>query len=815
MIGKRVGHYLITARIGAGGMGQVYLAEDTRLERRAAIKFLPLEWAADQDRRDRFFREAKAASALNHPNVCVVYDVGETEDGIPFIAMEHIEGTPLDIFVNEGSLEVAKTLQIVLQVVKALDAAHSRKIIHRDIKPGNISVDRHGHVKVLDFGLAKRLDQDGAPDLGMTGDMQRTQEGTVLGTPTYMSPEQALGRDVDHRTDLFSVGIVLYRMLTGLLPFNAANFTEIVDRIVHTQPVAIARLNYDVPPELERITLKCLQKSADQRYQSARELAIDLENLSRELTLSTSGQSSKHYDPLGVTQIPSGSRRRVDPEEISQSDVVITYADLDNRPMASRRQGWISQLEENLQVRVAQLSGKQVTVLKQSDVVPSKELEAQIIEQIPKAKTVVSVLSPPFVQSDGCHRLVESFWKHTSDSGEFRVGNHSRLLNIVKTPVEDREIPPEIRSIYTGLVPYEFFERDPQSGRLREFDETFGDEALHRFHERVYDVAYDVAQILKYLGEGSNTSQRRTDNPKTVFLAATTSDLQPQRDQLRRELTELGHDVIPKQPLPLVASELVNVVKGCLEQADVAIHFVGEYYGMVPEATELSVVALQNQVAAEFCGNSQLKRLIWIPKDLSPTDERQISFIRQLESEPSSITGAELIADTLENLKALLRTRWEREAAATLKSAATACSGAPRVYVICDQEDEEAIEPIEDYFYDNGIEVSLPGFEASEADVQQIHIQNLKDCDGALIYYGAAGMHWVDFKIRDLQKAAGYRDSVPISVSAVYLAPPFNRRKERFKSLTTTVLRQTGEAFDPLSLSEFVEALRLRKEVIQ
>jgi hypothetical protein len=205
--------------------------------------------------------------------------------------------------------------------------------------------------------------------------------------------------------------------------------------------------------------------------------------------------------------------------------------------------------------------------------------------------------------------------------------------------------------------------------------------------------------------------------------------------------------------------------------------------------------------------------LIWIPKGLVPRDERQISFLRQLQADPRTITGAELIADTLESLKVLLRTRWEREQAERDRPAQKpATEGTPRVYLICDQQDEAALEPLEDFFYNQGIEVSLPGFEAEESEVQQIHIQNLRDCDAALIYYGAAGMHWVDFKIRDLQKAAGYRDSRPISVSAVYVAPPFNHSKERFKSVSTKVFRQTKDAFDPGLLTDFVMAIRQAKE---
>jgi serine/threonine protein kinase len=823
MIGKTVGHYRIAAKLGAGGMGEVFLAEDTRLDRKAAIKFLPAELAADPGRRQRFLNEARAASALNHPHVCVVYDVGETADGVPFMAMEFVEGQSLDAAVNDGPLEISRVVEIAVQVADALDAAHGRRIVHRDIKPGNISLNERGQVKVLDFGLAKRL-PTGTERPDGTQDLHQTQYGHVVGTPCYMSPEQALGKDLDHRSDLFSVGVVLYELTTGRRPFNGDSVSEIVNNILHAQPPAIARLNYDVPPELERITLKCLQKHPDRRYQSARELMVDLKNLQRALDAakdhgigaSSPGQSGDGGStPTGAYHAPASVADVSDPKDLARSDVVITYANLDDQPLLSGRPGWISQLHHNLQVRVAQLSGKQVAVVKHSDRSASAETQAEVLKQIPNAKTVVSVLSPPFAHSPECRRIVGSFWKSATDSGQFEVEQRSRLLNVIKTPVDTDELPADLRALYTGLVPYEFFERDAQTGRLREFDEAFGSSALQRFHERVYDVAYDISQVLKYLGDPAHTGARRTAHPKTIFLAATTSDLEPQRDQLRRELIELGHAVIPRQPLPLIASELVAVVQSCLEQADIAIHFVGEYFGLVPEATDLSMVALQNQVAARFCEGSSLRRLIWIPKGLQPRDDRQTSFLRQLQSDPHTLTGAELIADTLENLKALLRTRWEREQAECEQPAQKpAVGGAPRVYLICDQQDEAATEPLVDFFYEQGIEVSLPGFEAEESEIQKIHIQNLRDCDAALIYYGAAGMHWVDFKIRDLQKAAGYRDSRPISVSAVYVAPPSNHRKERFKSVSTQVIRQAQDSFAAGLLADFVAATRQAKEAV-
>ena len=311
-------------------------------------------------------------------------------------------------------------------------------------------MNERGEVKVLDFGLAKRMLQESADSLGTTAAEQQTQEGHVLGTPRYMSPEQAVGKAVDHRSDLFSLGSVIYFLLTGRPPFAGANLGEVLDNVVHKQPEAIARFNYDVPPELERITLKLLAKQVDRRYQSARDLLVDLKNLLRDLDHAGTPHST-------VAAPPS-------PKEIAQSDIVITYANLDDQPVMSGRQGWVSQLEQNLQLRVAQLSGKQVAVVKQPDASDSAEIEAAVLQQMPQAKTVVSVLSPPFARSNGCHRIVESFWKSATDPDSFEVGNRSRLLNVIKTPVDADELPPDLRTLYTGLVPYEFFERDPHIG---------------------------------------------------------------------------------------------------------------------------------------------------------------------------------------------------------------------------------------------------------------------------------------------------------------------------------------------------------------
>jgi serine/threonine protein kinase/Tfp pilus assembly protein PilF len=281
LVGRTISHYQVLSLLGAGGMGEVYLARDPRLDRTVALKILPGEFAADADRMQRFSREAKAASALNHPNVATIYDVGES-DGIAFIVMEHVEGETLLARISRR-MTPPEVVDIAVQAADALDLAHAKGITHRDIKPANLMLTHRGNVKVLDFGVAKvaRIDEG-----SLNGDWTAeplTGVGSVVGSAPYMSPEQIAGGDVDSRSDVFSLGVVIYQMATGQLPFSGSTRAEMRDRILHAVPETMMRLNPDTPPELERITLKCLDKRTDGRYQSARELLTDLWPLKRHL----------------------------------------------------------------------------------------------------------------------------------------------------------------------------------------------------------------------------------------------------------------------------------------------------------------------------------------------------------------------------------------------------------------------------------------------------------------------------------------------------------------------------------------------------
>jgi eukaryotic-like serine/threonine-protein kinase len=300
--GSRLGPYEILAPLGAGGMGEVYRASDTRLERAVAIKVIPLHLSADAVRRQRFEREARAISALQHPNICTLYDIGH-QDGTDYLVMEFLEGETLASCLARGALSIEQTLRYGIEVADALDTAHRRGIVHRDLKPGNIMVTAHGECKVLDFGLAKLSEDASTSDAEtITRPEVLTSPGVALGTVAYMSPEQVRGEDLDARTDIFSLGTVLYEMAAGKLPFLGKTSGLVFKAILDETPSAPTHLNPALPTQLDDIVSKALEKDRELRYQSAAELRTDLKRVKRDT------DSAKHV-PATLTEAGRGGTR--------------------------------------------------------------------------------------------------------------------------------------------------------------------------------------------------------------------------------------------------------------------------------------------------------------------------------------------------------------------------------------------------------------------------------------------------------------------------------------------------------------------------
>ena len=490
------------------------------------------------------------------------------------------------------------------------------------------------------------------------------------------------------------------------------------------------------------------------------------------------------------------------------NDVFISYAHIDDQPLTEGEKGWITQFHRVLEVRLGQLLGEKPNIWRDQKIQGNDIFDEKIMNAFKEAKVMISIMSPRYIKSEWCLRELNEFYRQATESGGIQVGDRSRLFKVVKTPLDPEEIPEHLPPVLQSIIGFEFFDFDADTGRLVEYDEAFGEKARQNYFSRIYDLAYEICGLLKNYsagGSGEVAVPEFNTEARTIFLAATTTDVQPERDRIKRELVERGHRVLPENNLPLVGPELCEFLQDTLKQCDLAVHMVGQRYGMIPEEADRSVADLQNQIAAELSRESGLERIIWLPRGVVAGDDRQIDFIRRINEDDATHAGAEIIEESLDNLKGYLLERLKPKAKPTAAEppALGQAPVAASVYLICDARDEEAIEPLEDYLFAQGFEVSLPLFEGEETDIATAHRQKLTQCDAVLIYYGAGGRSWVEMKVMDLMQAPGFGRTKPIAAKAVLVAPPEDRRKSRFKTHFAEVLTQAGD-FTPDCIAPFV-----------
>ncbi|MFL2923111.1 MAG: TIR domain-containing protein [Limisphaerales bacterium] len=499
------------------------------------------------------------------------------------------------------------------------------------------------------------------------------------------------------------------------------------------------------------------------------------------------------------------------------NDVFISYAHIDDQALTEGQKGWITQFHRILDLRLGQLLGEKPTIWRDQKLQGGDVFDDKIVNAFRDAKVMISIMSPRYMKSEWCLKELNEFYKAASDGGNIKVGEKARIFKVIKTPIDARDIPEHIPQVLQSILGFEFFDFDPDTGRLVEYDEAFGERARQNYFSRIYDLAYEICDLLKNYQSGAPgvlpAAPASKADGKTIYLATTSSDLQVERDRIKRELTERGHRVLPDTHIPLIGPELEGYLNEVLPNCDLAIHMVGARYGMIPEDAQCSVSELQNRLAAQHSEAKGLERIIWMPRGLIAGDERQIDFLRRLNEDEQCQYGAEVIEESLDSLKSYvldsLKPKPKPEPAQDPAAAPTATAGsnAKSVYLICDAQDEEAIEPLEDYLFDQGFEVSLPLFEGEESLIAQSHRQKLTLCDAVLVYYGAGGRSWIEMKLMDLMQAPGFGRENPFLTKAVLVAPPEDRRKSRFKTHLADILTQSGE-FDPACLESFVNQIK-------
>jgi hypothetical protein len=487
-----------------------------------------------------------------------------------------------------------------------------------------------------------------------------------------------------------------------------------------------------------------------------------------------------------------------------EGDAFISYAHLDNVQLIEGRQGWVANLHRALEIRVAQLLGKETRIWWDPKLQGNDYFAVTLSDRLRRVVAFVAVVSPRYVKSEWGRKEIDEFCKAAEKQGGVRVRDKARIFKVLKTPVPLEQHPPELQS----LLGYEFFKVDPDSGRVRELDEIFGPEAQRDFWLKLDDLAHDMCCLVEMLEVDQAPEKAPEAAADAVYLAVTTADLKDQREAIKRDLEQHGNSVLPDRALPLAASEVQAAVRDDLSRCRMSIHMVGNTCSLVPEGGVDSLIQIQNELAIERAAKSAFSRLVWIPPGLQVQDERQRKLIEQLRNDPRNPTGTDLLERPLEDLRTMIAA-WLKKSEKPGPTAAAVTPGpadSAQLYLIYDQRDAESIAPCADFLFKD-FEVIQPVFEGDEADVREYHEENLRSCDGVLIFYGAGNECWLRRKLREVQKSAGYGRTKPAPVVGICLIAPRTPDKERFRTHEAIVCPQ-WDGLLPAALEPFVTCLK-------
>lgn len=490
-----------------------------------------------------------------------------------------------------------------------------------------------------------------------------------------------------------------------------------------------------------------------------------------------------------------------------EDDIFISYAHNDNQAPLEGQRGWVETFHQALEKRLQVHLGAKAKIWRDPRLQGNDYFADTLVEQIPKVAILISVLSPSYINSEWCRREMDLFCRIACDTGGVRLGNKARIFKVEKIHVPLERHPAELQ----GMTGYQFYYLDEQAHRARELSPESGPHAID-YWQRIDDVAQDITGLLEAMKLRAGPAPEKSAAPaaETIYLAETSFDLSPQRDGIKRELQERGHLVVPDRPLPLNGPELQKTVREYLQASRLSIHLIGANYGVIPEATDRSVVCLQNELAAERSKGNSFARLIWMPEGLESKENRQREFIEYLKYDPAAQQGADLLQTSIEELKTYIQDKL-KPAQKPPPPKANGDRGPLRVYLICDQQDYDAIGPLEDYLYSQGLEVTLPLMEGDEAEVREDHKESLLLCDAVVIFYGKSSEGWLRTKLRDLQKIAGYGRTSPMLARGIYAGAPETISKQRYRTREALVMKNFG-AFSPVSLQPFIDEIHNAKQ---